>query len=250
MELSINRLCALTTRHLLRDGKKYLFGILGAILLVILVTLATSINSGVVNFRVYFPFGLTLFMIGGVILTTNIFSETNKLDSGYQLMTLPVSNLERLISSWLVSFLIYTTISFSALFIGMMIIKSTTLFGLTLFQESFPFEVYKYVILAYFGINALGLLGGATFKKNATIKTIVAFSGFSFAMSLVSVLVMWILSKIGVFPDMFNSHTHTTGDSVSNNAPQSGTTVMYIYFYAMTVFFWIVSYFKLKERTL
>ena len=248
MELNISRLYSLTQRHLLRDGKKYLIAILAGTLIAVLITLLSSVGNGVIDTNIFSPIILLLFLVGGAIITTSIFSELNKPDTGYQLMILPVSNLEKFTSAWLISLPIFALAGIFGIYLGIGLINLSTVFGLTLSGSFFQPDQVLELVQAYFVIHPIAILGAATFKKNALIKTVIGMNVFSFIIAIVSVSLFWLSEKIGLI-----SSTHTSGNNVSFNISPVGNPdgmLTYIAFYAVMLFLWVVAYFKLKERTL
>lgn len=119
---------------------------------------------------------LFFYVLGGLLLTSNLFSELHTPSSAFQFLTLPATTFEKLFAAWLISSLLYT------------IIVMTGLIGLSFFVESvsamFAGAGINYTLFnpfsadalnsigTYFVFHSLFMLGAVYFRKNNFLKTI------------------------------------------------------------------------------
>lgn len=131
--------------------------------------------------------------LGGFIITSYTFKELHDKNKVYLYLTLPCSNLERFLSKWLqttVLFAIGTLIVFY-LFSLLTVIVNRLVYKqdiatFNLLQADLWLSIGKYIIL-----QAIFLLGAVTFKKNAFIKTVLTLGCFLILISTVILLLAW-----------------------------------------------------------
>jgi len=253
MEIQLNRIILLVKRQILKDGKRYFIALSAGLVIAIIIAALSMVSNSSLDPQIYSTLSAILLILGGSILSASMFSELDKQDSGYQLMALPVSTLEKLISFWLISFVLFLLAATAFIYLGAGILTmSATMADFTI-QGSIlnAFPVWD-LVLAYSMSNAIYLLGGATFKNWAFIKTAFASGIVSLVVSGILVIIAWITFKsvIGTSQKITNGNMVISNNSTNletyfnSNSELLGWTISITFL----IFCWTVTYFKLKER--
>lgn len=118
--------------------------------------------------------------IAGLLLTTSIFKELQSTDTTPQLLLLPATNVEKLFSSWIMSYLAYSIFAISTV-LGLILIEGflsdlfqyRTINGTVEVEGSMTptFSSYASAIFYYFFYNSIFLLGAVWFRKYNFLKT-------------------------------------------------------------------------------
>lgn len=245
MELSISRIKHLIQRELIQSSSKYLLGISIGVVIAMLIA-CLGLFQGFISSKQYYIGVSMAFVVGGAISTSGFFKEYNKTEVGYQLMILPASTLEKLVSSWLFCFIIYPMASFLLILAGGAILDMLSFFDLPIKGEIYRLEVLGYLFKIHLVVNSIFFLGGIAFKNVAFFKTLVSVLVINTAISLVVGGVTW----------MFFSYEATTYysngemESLSYQSISEHGTLFYLLNTILVLFLMVVSYFKLKEREL
>jgi NADH:ubiquinone oxidoreductase subunit 6 (subunit J) len=83
-------------------------------------------------------------------------------------------------------------------------------------------------------INSIMMFGSVYFKRKAVIKTMLCILAFNFVLTVISLILGWIMHK-GSFM------------LLGIEDPAYADTIVYVAMAIITVFFWVLSYFRLKE---
>ena len=134
MEFSINRILLLVRREWIKNGRKIIIGISSAVGLALIFSILGVFDGGINAAYYSYPVSV-FFIVGGAIIFSASFTEWDKTETGYQILTLPASNLEKLTSSWLVGFLIYTVLSAVFISLGYAILAILDASGLNVIGE-------------------------------------------------------------------------------------------------------------------
>lgn len=178
-----------------------------------------------------------LLYIGGFMITNKAFNEMHDKRKAYQYLTLPCSNMERFLSKFLLSTMIYAVALlivfyfFSVLsFVSNLLFfhNEVTMFDLT--ESALWIGIGKYIIL-----QSLFLLGSAYFKKYSITKTTLAIGCFLIILAMLLSLISWIIcptcSNVGLF------------DLIS----QSMNGLYFIFWIIIAPFCWILTYVRISE---
>ena len=201
MEFNLTRLGLLLKRQLIGNGLKYITGIAIGTGVVLMISLAPLLGGGSASIGQLYQSGLITYVIGGVIMTSMTFAEINRPETGYQLMTLPASSLEKFTSTWLFTSIVYSVMAFVALTLGACLLYVLGLFNLPVEGKIFSTNEMWMAFKQYFIANTIFLAGAAAFKRNAFFKTL---------LSIMIVFVFFgiyggILAKMIWLPNMSNS---------------------------------------------
>lgn len=183
---------------------------------------------------------IVVFYITGYLLSSKAFAELNNPKKGYFYLTLPVSTLEKVAGSWILtsplyvlSYCVFLLITFFTVsLITNISFGSTPLFN-PRYLENIP---------AYLVVQTLFFLGACYFKGNNFLKTILSIVLLIIGLSIFSAILGYLLFIDGV-------HKEDIDDGLVN-------FVRFDLLHSFTMFFWyllgpfllVVSYFKLKER--
>ena len=247
---NLQRMGWVLKRDLLTSLRPALIAFGGAFgLLLILNQLMVASNGPDVteNYHMIF-YALTMY-IGGFILTSRAFGELHRPLSRISFLNLPASVLEKFLSMLLLTSLGYGLLVWISYPIYMWV---TTGLAEWWFGRSFrTFSMFDYHALLhlklYLVIQSVFLLGAATFNRFALPKTLISLFIANMILSAVAFLFMRV-----VFFDFENFLEK--GPPPPDKAFiefVEGTLwnwVQNIFWILVAPFFWVVTYFKLKER--
>ena len=211
-------------------------GIFGILLIIAILTAHFNPN----DFGNIFPLGMVIFFASGFIFTSGVFSELNSSGKSYSFLTLPVSSLEKIIGSWLLTSPVYIIVY--NLLLAIIYFISTISAGIETSTESFFGTSFLNIVAIYAVLQTIFFLGACAFKNYNFLKTLLSIFLFfvilaSFAGSLAGIL--------------FQGHFDGVNMDFDNDSSLEyfiSKTVPSIFWYGLAPFLLIVSYFKLKER--
>lgn len=201
-------------------------------------------------------FGAML-MITGFIYTSYSFFELSESSTSMTYLTLPASNFEKFASKWLFStlgFYLVFLIGYSIFaFIGINAVSAMTNFK----TESYaPFAETNWLLTKlYFVLSSIFLLGAITFKNYHAPKTVlslVAFNIFLGVMTYLIVRVVFFEYFEGWEPvrNVVNTEIRPNQNMEAFVTGPLKTIGKLLLWVGLPLFFWTVSFFKLKEKEL
>jgi|AntRauTorckE5430_2_1112549.scaffolds.fasta_scaffold02430_4 hypothetical protein len=253
MEFNITRLGLLLKRHFLVSGKKYAVGIAIGTGVVLVLSLANILNGGTAQISQFNQYALFTYLIGGIIVSSMAFAEINKPETGYQLMTLPASSLEKFISTWLFTSVMYSLMAFVIITIGAILLSSLGYLGIQVQGGIFNAPEMGEAFKQYFVGNIIFLAGAAAFKRNAFFKTMLFFvvTFLFFSIYTVSLAEMFDFSEISSSNSssswVINGSTFGSDMDYIFGSTEIAVTVMKSF---LVLFFLSVGFYKFKEREL
>jgi hypothetical protein len=252
MEFNITRLGLLLKRHFLISGRKYITGIAIGTGVVLMLSFFTIAFGGTALVSQFNQTAIITYLIGGVIVSSMAFVEINRPETGYQLMTLPASSLEKFVSTWLFTSIIYSLMTFAFIAVGASLLYLLGLLNFPVEGDTFSIHKMGEAFGQYFVSNALFLAGAAAFRRNAFFKTTLSF------MILIIFLAIYagFLTKVFGLADMpmnFSGggiaiHNSIFGRSIAPSMSTDGLLFAAKAFIA--VFCLSFGFFKFKEREL
>ncbi|HEX8548729.1 MAG TPA: hypothetical protein VF691_17325 [Cytophagaceae bacterium] len=187
-------------------------------------------------------FYLILMFLSGLIFTSQVFVELHDPKKSYAYILLPVSNLEKLIGSWLISGPLYIAgFSFIVFIIQCLSSLVTEHFENAIGVFS---SAYFRAISAYLTFHSVFFLGAVWFRKNNFLKTAFSIIIFFLSLALFSVAVFGLFFK-GFHPNPDLGDHISAGFGHWDLVHDIGKVVVC---YLLPLFFLVVSYFRLKER--
>lgn len=278
---SFNRWLLLVNKHWSENRKKYLLS-LGGIAALLMVWFGFIIIMD--NYRpmhenlqiITFFFGLVL---TGCFFASMMFSDLASKPKGMEFLILPASQLEKLACMVFYSVFVFF-ISYTLIFYGVDVImvklsnslaRSAWEKGhLATYTRDFYMEkvanvfvldpantndvnVNYYIVLAFLVVQSLFLLGSVYFPRYSFLKTIIVLL---LIIVLVMVFTVKVLSKIipqGVgFHEGLTSlrmyNTDYTAMKVAKLPEWLAGTLSFLVKYAFAPVFWLIAYFRLKEK--
>lgn len=198
---SFARLKQIITRLMIINKKTYALGVGGTLVGLyafwLMMAIFNSENSPLEISMGALTLGTYVYRFAGYLLTASIFNELHSPGSASQFLTLPATTGEKLFSSWIISFVLYTIVAFIgiSLLLCVIILTGNLFFDLELHSLSELFNAYvKNMSLSYLFFNSVFLLGAVYFKGNNFLKT--AFSILLF-LAFVGFLLIAIISFAG-----------------------------------------------------
>jgi hypothetical protein len=239
---NINRLSNFVQRQVSLNLPPMLIAAGGVFGLLLVVSLFTAYFNpeGVRELKGFY---LAAFFIGGFIFTSRIFSELNSPQKSYFYLTLPVSTLEKVIGSWVLSSPVYVVV-FS---IGILIIYLITGLIAGGNYASIPdmFDRHYFQAMGAFMVTqTVFFLGAAYFRNYNFLKTLLALFILQVIIGSYGGLLGWMLfgGNNNIDPVDFSGSFQYF---VEHTVPQ----IAHVFFwYLLAPFLLVVSYFSLKER--
>lgn len=240
---SIKRLLWMIRKDLFDNLKFVLIGYGSIIGLFLFIFFITAYNHNIETTDLIKFYGIGLFL-SGIFISGMAFSDFRSKEKTISYLTLPASLLEKFLSMLLLStigFIISFTVIFF-IFNGLAIAAGLAFFDLDVGFVNLFTEDTGDVILAYIIAQSLFLVGAATFRKVPLFFTLFSL----FLVGVVTATYFGILTY-----SLFNEFK---GSSSSGNMSFKfeDDTIMkyfkYLMYYATAPVFWVVTYFKLKEK--
>ncbi len=233
-----------------------LFGIaLGAIsgiLLVLFLATAYGFNEdGEIKWDLHYPFFIVTFVVLGVGFTSLAYKDLLQVNKAYAYLTLPVSNLERLISM-----LLLTSVVFTAFYVLYYWIFAAILNGIGGLYTDLNFvtfdptnEIVVKAVKMYIVLQSIFLLGAASFKRFPFLFTMLTI----FVAVVIFVTVTGLTIRV-VYADFINQNIEINPDRYISDGVQKfmeenlEKIARFTFWYVLAPFCWFITYLKLKER--
>ncbi len=240
---SVPRLLQVCIRFFVYNRRSWLIGfgaVTGFILAIWLLPLLLASDPGhQYSFEQLQGTALLLYVLGGLLLTSNLFRELHTPSSAFQFLTLPATTFEKLFAAWLISSLVYTIIVMAGLIGLSFIVESVSAMytgagiNYTLFN---PFSADSLNSIGnYFVFHSFFMLGAVYFKKNNFLKTFLTLIFLFFLLMSISTIGLLLMGdsveavvEITLFDEM------------------SGIQV--IFWTALTLFILFLSYIRLRNK--
>lgn len=131
-----------------------------------------------------------IFQYAGYAFTSTMFNELNSAGSAPQFYTLPATTFEKISAAWLISYVGYTLVGLTALYILSLLsgMEAGWFFSLNTFTELWIYTIFQSIFL----------FGAVYFKANNFLSTIVAMLGLMISLGLI----YFLLEHIHVFDSM------------------------------------------------
>ena len=229
MNFSVTRLRQLIINDLMCHKKIISVVILAFVLFNLLMPISMMSGFGEYTFLLY-TVGLTISALA--------FNDLHNPLKSYQLLMLPCSNLERFLSKWLLTSIIYALGTLIIYYVCSLLKIGLTVFvlrefmpPLTLIQWPLWLSIGKYICL-----QSLFLLGAITFKKHPLIKTSIVTTLLPVALFVFAWCLSWLICP------------HCTHISDIMNTLLNGLITAFEI--ALAPVCWYVTYVKLTEYEL
>ena len=247
------RLWLMIKRDLVLNTKSLLIGAGAAAGLLIILPLFSTVANQSYSNNLFQSIATLLFIIYGIGISCQGFRELQKPGTGLFYLTIPASQLEKVVGVWLLRAPVYAVVAF----IGFYLLSIVVGFGAdqivgTEWQVFDPLKTENLKMVAHYGVwQSIFFFGGLYFQQKPFLKT--AFS----LIALVIVLSLWVsfagYGVIKLFYDIGSTNTmvDTGNASVDTSAVHPfllGLLEVGKWLYWLLIpFFLILSYIRLKE---
>ncbi len=189
--------------------------------------------------------GILVYHVAGYVLTATIFSELQSPDSASQLLTLPATSGEKLFSSWVITFVLYTFVSFFVLTVLLLLMFVTGDFfigqSVNLADSAAATDPLQNT-LSYMLFNSVFMLGAVYFRGNNFLKTAFSILLFFLFLGIQGIILINLfgsgtMQSFTIRPPIF-----------LQNLEHAALWFQAIYTLPLTALFLVFSYFRLKNR--
>jgi len=256
--LNLNRFFLVVKRDLIENGRSALFGMLTVISIFSFILLMTSFDT---NQILLTELGNRLYIIEfwfiGVFFSGMAFRDFRNKERSMAYLMLPASSLEKFLS-----ILFLTTIGF--------FISFTLLFGafnllnmgvISSFSEALSLELYNPFnrdvwasIMIFIPVQAIFLAGATTFKKVPLFYTVLYFFLFLLIYGFLATILMKFYTgslTISEFGDNSSISFYSSDGYMGEKSIDKILSVQsFLFFisYLLAPIFWVVAWFKIKEK--
>ncbi|MFW5793205.1 MAG: hypothetical protein ACOCWC_02895 [Bacteroidota bacterium] len=245
---SFSRFLQLIKRFITLNGKTWIIGLAAATSLIILIALAQAfMSNGYFNYGSLVNFGLIQLFIGGFIITSLAFKELNSPARSQFFLTLPANALEKLLSHWFVTSVVFVVIANILLAFAIMVSSLfCNLIWSTPLQFFNPLDLANLKIMSsYLILQSIFFLGSVYFRKGNFIKTALSLLVIGMAFMVFTIIMTFVLFGSGN-PYFSNNTINPEVQHVFENIIPMIFKI--VYFGLLAPFCLLVSYFRIKER--
>jgi hypothetical protein len=246
-KFSLNKIVLLIRRQLTINSKNLIIAFSACLGILVIINFLTIYFGGRVEPDLIISLSFVLMFLGGYIFTSMAFNELHSPQKAYQYLTLPATTLEKITSVWFLTTIVYVIAS---LLLFVILVFLSNLFAALVGSLTVSYEVllnypvWK-IIWIFMVTQSVFLLGSCYFKKNNFLKTILTLFIIGIILMIYAVINGYLL-----FGSEFNG---IDGNSMNGNLSLFmeeifPKIIQFIFNYLLAPFFYVVSYFTLKER--
>ncbi len=253
---NLQRFGYLLTKHTKENARTYLLSL--AVLAAILfsfMSFITYTNERYLGPHLQATFYLVFKVLSGAMFTSIIFSDYGSKRKSIPLLTLPVSNLERYLVSWIYSYVVFQIIyticfylvDFSVLSIAnLSSVQKNEVVNIVTVEDS---KFYPGLVIFTF-IHSVFFVGAIFFQNLHFIKTGFVFFGSILGIILLNApLLKLTFGSSAQFSPPFNEVGVLEGTHTTWLQPAPSTELIpWVLIIVMAVILWTAAYFKLKEK--
>ncbi|MCG2615170.1 hypothetical protein LZZ85_12795 [Terrimonas sp. NA20] len=266
---SFRRFSLLISKHWADNKKRYLLSVIGFALLLIvwfIFTILVDPHSPMQQEVQILTFFFALFGTGA-FYASQYFRDLGSRAKGINFLLVPASAVEKILCSILFTIVIFFSV-FTAVFylvdVLMVTISNQFLTSHNPIRQEGVINVFRAAILPFDGISTLNvllifftvqsifLLGSVYFAKYSFIKTVIcSFVVFFLLFCLIYVLYEYVMPR-GGYVNGFTSYRVSRFNAGEDHLVQIpgwiDDMIYFVLMYAITPFLWVVSYYRLKEK--
>ena len=159
------------------------FGVLAAIVLITTTVPLLSIPNEqlakritTIGFDAALNTCIIFYILGGLLFSSHIFNELHSKEKAFQYLLLPASTIEKFVSAWSITSVVYTLFSIIGLFLLSLLIEVLVVYktgiwsAFSLFNPLYPQFLRGVIFMIIF--QSVFFLGGVYFKSYHFVKTI------------------------------------------------------------------------------
>ena len=262
---SVRRFSLLVSKHWADNKKRYVLSVLAFIGLLItwfVFTMLVGFDRPMAADVQMITFYLSLFAVGS-FYASQYFSDLGSRAKGINFLLVPASIFEKLLCS-----LLYTVVLFFAVFLTafyavdlLMVAIANTFSGV---EKPTVLNIFSVVVipvnldatinflLFFFSVQSAFLLGSVYFEKFSFIKTVISCFVGGFLIFLLIYFFNRQLLPEGDYPQGFLTSYRVHVDGVNDRLVKIpgwiGELLRFLVLYTIAPFFWIVTYYRLKEK--
>lgn len=264
---SLTRLSGLIRKQWLENNRFYVLASLALLGVMSLSVIVFWVLSGGVRYAekdAYIIYMVGLFIVGTIYGSIS-FSVLGSKEKGQYWLSFPASHAEKLVTQ-----ILYYSVFFFLVYTGLFfIVKSAAQAYIESYVATHEYASFTpmnwtgeferniaYVIWGYFCVQTLFILGSVYFKQYSFIKTTIFVSAFLFVFIFLFVKTMMFFFKDSGFqwegmemrmyhvPDNYGTYkSYKLGNWLS-------TFITYVFIYWWVPLFWVITWFRLKEKEL
>jgi len=190
-----------------------------------------------------------IMLLAGPIFTSTIFTDLGDKKRGTVFLTLPASHFEKYLVAWIYSFAIFLVIYTASFYVVVLFAVNVKHFP---GQPTEIINVFQWPILGmylvYAFLHSIAFYGAIFFEKLHFIKTGFIFFIF-FALLIVSnKLLLGALLSHPVDPTVPFGNLHFTNNNRTVDISHQQDFFLLGILVLVTLFFWVATYFRLKEK--
>lgn len=266
---SVRRFTLLVVKHWADNKKRYGLSVLAFIGLLITwfaFTLLAGVDTPMAREVQQITFFFALFSVG-TFYASQYFNDLGSRAKGITFLLVPASAFEKLLCSLLYTVVLFFVVFLTAYYLVdvLMVAVGHAVSGAVEGAEkptvANVFEVILLrfnrdstinFLLFFFSVQSVFLLGSVYFEKYSFIKTIICGFVACFVLFCLMYLFNEQLLPDGDYPQGFLTSYRVHVDGVNDRLVQLprwiGEVFRFLMMYAIAPFFWLVTYFRLKER--
>ncbi len=252
--IDLRRLGNLIKREGLVNYKLFaiaLGGISGILLILFLATAYGFNVDGETRWDLHYPFFFVTFVVLGVGFTSMAYKDLLQVNKAYGYLTLPVSNVERLISM-----LFLTSIVFAVFYTLYYWVFAAILNGIGSLYTSLDFitfnpfnEMVIKAVKLYIVLQSIFLLGAASFKRFPFLFTMLTL----FVATVILITITGLTVRVA-FAEFITNNIEVNPEKLMPEGirrfleEDAEKVARFIFWYLLAPFCWFITYLKLKER--
>ena len=248
MSFSLARFFSLVKRDFIIYKKPVIYLAIGLILIMGFLSWIGYASQNITDFKFWFTWFLMALMGGGLLLTSVAFWEFKSPAGRIQYLSLPASNLEKFATRHIYTLIVYPFLILSLFTVLYMILSS---FYPNISIGSEDRFMIKMFMKTYVLAHSVVIICGIYFNKYVAPKTMIT----GWAIFFISLLIGLFLVRI-IFHDMFSGFFQkkmdidVTMDAEFQEWLEIGIQdkLNAILLNVLPIFFWVVAYFKMKEK--
>lgn len=251
---NMQRFLWLFNKHTKENYKSYLMSI-GVLAGVMAITLCYCLYMGGLNNKIQEVIFVFSLFFSGCFFTSLIFSDLGKKKKAMTLLTLPVSNLERFLVSWIYSFVIFQVVFVACFYVvDTTIIKIFNSFGkspATVIDITAKENPIIGMIMYFWFLHAVTFLGSVFFNKMQFVKTLLVLFGFFIIVVLLNQGFVHLIIGEGVTTSIpFSAIRIPSKENVFHYLEDQTSLplLMTVMFSVSILSLWTAAYFRLKEK--
>ena len=242
--LSVPRLWTAMRADIYQHWRGFAIAASAAAAVLMLVSVASGQSGARWDFHaIFFPLSL---MIGGYLFTASSYADSHRGPRAHNYLTLPISNLERLIGRLLLSTVCFVVVSLASYWLTAAVsaVVSQLIWGAS-HGVFVPTAWMWRSILLYLVTSSVFLFGAAYFRRFYALKVVISLALLGLALAALATGLSWLL-----FGGAFQDGASLSFD-IMVEAPRMArviaTSAKVFLWGLMAPLFWVMAYLRIRE---